>query len=57
MTTPQLRVADLIVIAFAFLVMIAIGFVCARRSRSAEGYFLAGRSMPGWVVGLSLIHI
>ena len=55
MTTPQLRVADLIVIAFAFLVMIAIGFVCARRSRSAEGYFLAGRSMPGWVVGFSMM--
>ena len=33
----------------------AIGVYTARRNRSADAYFLANRSMPGWIVGFSLM--
>ena len=46
---------DLLVLAIGFVIMIAIGVISARRNHSAEGYFLAGRSLPGWVVGFSVM--
>ena len=46
---------DLLVLAIGFVIIIAIGVISARRSDSAEGYFLAGRSLPGWVVGFSVM--
>ena len=49
------RLPDLVVIALMLAVMVAIGIYCARKTRSAEGYFLANRSMKGWVVGFSLM--
>jgi len=45
----------LIGIALSFGAVIVIGIVCGRRNKSAESYFLAGRNMPGWVVGISLM--
>ena len=50
-----LRWPDLVVMGLNFGVMIGIGVYCARKSKSADAYFLAGRSMPGWVVGFSLM--
>lgn len=32
-----------------------IGAVCSRSSKTAGGYFLADRSLPGWAVGFSLM--
>lgn len=49
-----LRWPDLVVLALNIGLLIAIGVYCARKSKSSEAYFLAGRSMPGWVVGFSL---
>ena len=49
------RWQDLLVIAVNLSVMVLIGIYCARKTRSAEGYFLANRSMPGWVVGVSMM--
>ncbi|MFI4911821.1 MAG: sodium:solute symporter [Sedimentisphaeraceae bacterium JB056] len=50
-----LRIPDLLVILLTFGVMVFIGGYCARRNKSSETYFLAGRNMPGWVVGFSLM--
>ncbi|MCH2375624.1 MAG: sodium/solute symporter [Planctomycetes bacterium] len=50
-----LRLLDFIVIGIGVLIILAIGARSARRSRSAEAYFLAGRSLPGWVVGFSVM--
>ena len=50
-----LRWPDLVVIGFNFLVLVGIGVYCARKNVSSEAYFLANRSMPGWVVGVSLM--
>lgn len=49
------RLADLIVIGLNLVVMVCIGVYCARKSKSSDAYFLAGRNMPGWVVGLSMM--
>jgi len=49
------RWQDLLVIAINLSIMVAIGVYCARKTRSADAYFLANRSMPGWVVGFSMM--
>ncbi len=49
------RWQDLVVIVLNLGVMVAIGVYCARRTRSSDAYFLANRSMPGWVVGVSIM--
>ncbi|KPL10806.1 hypothetical protein AMJ85_05240 [candidate division BRC1 bacterium SM23_51] len=36
-------------------VVIGLGAWAASRSRTTEGYFLGGRAMPGWAVGLSML--
>ena len=51
----NIRLLDQIIIVLGFLLLVVIGIRCARRSQTDEGYFLAGRSMPGWVVGFSLM--
>lgn len=51
----KLHWLDMLVIAAGLTVVTIIGVVSARRSKSAEGYFLAGRSLPGWVVGFSVM--
>ena len=50
-----LRWPDLLVLGLEFAVLVVIGCLCSRRGKSAEGYFLAGRSMPGWTLGFSLM--
>jgi SSS family solute:Na+ symporter len=46
---------DLLAIVIYFAGVAAIGLRAGRRSRSTEAYFLGGRSLPGWAVGLSLV--
>jgi SSS family solute:Na+ symporter len=49
-----LSTIDLVIVAGYFLLVFAIGFRMARRTRSAEDLFLAGRRL-GWLpIGLSL---
>ena len=55
MRESLLRWPDLIGIGISFGLLIIIGVICSRRNKTAENYFLAGRNMPGWVVGLSLM--
>ena len=50
-----LRWPDFLVICLNLGAMVAIGIYTSRRSKSSEAYFLAGRNMPGWVVGISLM--
>jgi SSS family solute:Na+ symporter len=49
------RWPDLLVIVINLGVLVAIGVYCARKTRSADDYFLANRSMPGWVVAFSIM--
>lgn len=50
----QLSIVDIAVIAVYFLAVAVIGIVVARRTRSGEDLFLAGRNLAWGAVGLSL---
>jgi SSS family solute:Na+ symporter len=51
----MLRWPDLLVMGLFFLAFVGIGVAVARKNRSAEAYFLAGRRLPGWLVGCSVM--
>jgi len=46
---------DLVVLAAYFAATMAVGFAVTRRSRSVDGFTAAGRSLPGWLTGLSIL--
>lgn len=46
---------DAVVLAGYFVATMAVGFAFWRRSRSVEGFTAAGRSLPGWLPGLSIL--
>jgi solute:Na+ symporter, SSS family len=45
---------DWVVLGLYFAGTMAVGFYFCRKSRSTEGFTAAGRSLPGWVCGLSI---
>lgn len=50
-----MRPLDGIIIAIYIAALVGIGVYFARRQRTTETYFIAGRSIPGWAMGLSLL--
>jgi len=46
---------DVIVLAVYVLSMLGMGIAIAKRNTSTEDFFLGGRRMPSWAVGISLI--
>jgi solute:Na+ symporter, SSS family len=49
-----LSTLDYLAVAFYFLILVGLGVWLSRRaSRSVEDYFLAGRAMPWWALGVS----
>jgi len=54
--SANLSSADWIVVGAFFAVIIAIAFVATRRSKGGvEDYFLGGRQMPWWILGVSMV--
>jgi SSS family solute:Na+ symporter len=51
----QLGALDYAVLAAMAAVVGAIAWRCARRTGTSDAFFLADRSAPGWMVGLSFI--
>ena len=51
----KLAPVDLVIIAFYFALVLAIGFYLKRRSSTGEDFFLAGREMTAWIAGLSFL--
>lgn len=51
----NLTALDLLVFLAFLAVVIAVSLWAGRRERNAEDYFLAGRSLPWWLIGFSLI--
>ena len=49
-----MRVVDLGVLIVYLIGVFGMGCWFVRRSQTAEGFMAAGRSMSGWVVGLSI---
>lgn len=50
----QFAIADVAVLVIYLLGVVGLGVWFFRKSRNPEGYMAASRSMPGWVVGLSI---
>ncbi|MBI5690629.1 MAG: sodium/solute symporter [Verrucomicrobia bacterium] len=51
----SIRLPDALAVIAYLVTMLAIGFVSARRSATAEHYFVGHRDFPGWLVGLSML--
>ena len=54
-TLVHLSAVDLVIIAFYFLLVLAIGFYLKRFANTGEDFFLAGREMTAWVAGLAFV--
>jgi solute:Na+ symporter, SSS family len=46
---------DGVIIAFYFILVLAIGFYLKGRANTGEDFFMAGREMTAWVAGLSFL--
>ncbi len=50
----RLSILDIVVLVVYFVAMIGVGFYVTRRaSRNLDSYFLGGKSMPWWLLGIS----
>ncbi|MCX7826489.1 MAG: sodium:solute symporter [Verrucomicrobiae bacterium] len=52
--SAHLPVIDLAVLVLYLAATVALGFWAGRKSRNTEEFMAAGRSIPGWVVGISI---
>jgi len=50
-----MRIPDIVVLGLYLVALVLIGLRFARRQTSTSEYFVAGRSIPGWAMGLSLL--
>ena len=53
--TQSLRFIDLSVVIIYLMVLVGVAVYFTRRIASTEHYFVGGRSLPGWAVGLSML--
>lgn len=53
--TNPLTLPDYLVIALYLVATIAIGVVIGRRMKTGSDFFLAGRQLPWWAIGMSLV--
>jgi Na+/proline symporter len=52
--SPRMHPLDLLIIVLYFLLMIAVGWWVAKKAaKDSESYFLAGKSLPWWVIGVA----
>ena len=53
---PTLELADYLVIVAYMLFALGVGVVLSRKaSESSDNYFLGGRNMPWWLIGISMV--
>ena len=51
----HLSPVDIAIVAFYFVLVLAIGFYLRGRANTGEDFFMAGREMTAWVAGLSFL--
>lgn len=51
----ELRTLDVIAVLIYGAAMVALGWWATKRIKNTEGYFVGGRSVPGWAVGVSML--
>lgn len=50
-----MQILDLLIFAVYMIIMLGVGFFFMRKNESAEDYFVGGRSIGSWHVGLSVV--
>jgi len=50
-----LRGADILVLLLYSVAVLLLGFMVSRGKKNAEDYFLAGKKLPAWAIGLSIL--
>ena len=48
-----MTIIDWLIVALFLGTLMAIGYAFSRRNKDVEDYFVAGRSMPGWIVAIA----
>ncbi|MBS3771896.1 MAG: hypothetical protein KGY69_16715, partial [Bacteroidales bacterium] len=52
----ELQALDWVIIAIFFGILLTIGYVASRGAgKSAASFFLSGRNMPWWLLGVSMV--
>ena len=51
---PALSSIDVAVLAIYLIAVVGVGLWCGRHETSADDFMAAGRSLPGWAIGLSM---
>ena len=51
----HLAPVDIVIVAFYFALVLAIGFYLRSRANTGEDFFMAGREMTAWIAGLSFL--
>src|SRR5581483_1568743 len=51
----HLSAVDSVIIAFYFVLVLAIGWYLKGRANTGEDFFMAGREMTAWIAGLSFL--
>jgi SSS family solute:Na+ symporter len=51
----RLAPIDIVIVAFYFALVLAIGFYLKEKANTGEDFFMAGREMTAWVAGLSFL--
>ncbi|MFH1740389.1 MAG: sodium/solute symporter [bacterium] len=54
-TVGFIRTGDLFTFALYLVFTLGLGLWAGIRTKTTEGYFLGGRKMPGWAVGISML--
>ncbi len=50
-----MHLLDTLIIAVYMITLVGIGIRVAGRQKTTDSYFVAGRTVPGWAAGLSLL--
>ncbi len=53
--SPHFTALDLIVLAVYFVIILGIGYGFRVKSSTVDGFTAAGRNLPGWLTGLSIL--
>jgi solute:Na+ symporter, SSS family len=53
--TASLHTIDIIIILLSFIVSVAVGLKFFRRQKNISHYFLAGKRLPSWAIGMSIL--
>ena len=52
----ELEVIDWTILIIFFIILLSIGFFASKRAgKSVNDFFLSGRNMPWWLLGISMV--